>query len=125
MRILLLATGVVLLLVPGCITSSLNDRALHPSSVFEITPEDLDLSYEVLVVESDDALIHAWFLPAADPSGDTVVVCGGNTGNKEVLLPLALHLHAAGFHVVLPDHRGFGLSTGEPDLWSLVPHTGR
>jgi pimeloyl-ACP methyl ester carboxylesterase len=90
---------------------------------FEMVPEDMDLPYEVFVVESDGARIHAWFLPAAEPSGDTVLVCGGNTGNKGLYVPLARELRRRGYNTVLMDYRGFGFSTGEPDLWELVDDT--
>jgi len=86
-------------------------------------PEDMELAYEILVVPVDGARIHAWFLAATEESRDTIVVCGGNTGNKSVYVPLARELTKSGYNVVLFDYRGFGFSTGEPDLWSLTPDT--
>lgn len=123
MRVLTILICGLAFAFPGCITSKLNDRALHPGSNFEMVPEDMGLDYQIVAVSSGDALIHVWFFPAAVPSGDTVIVCGGNTGNKDLYVPLARELTRAGYHTVLVDYRGYGFSTGEPDLWSLVDDT--
>ena len=109
-------------LLAGCFHGKLNRQALHPREGYEMIPEDMELAYEIFVVPVDGARIHAWFRPAAD-SRDTVVVCGGNTGNKSLYIPLARELTKGGYNVVLFDYRGFGFSTGEPDLWSLTPDT--
>lgn len=41
----------------------------------------------------------------------------------QLLLPIARVAVAAGYNAVLFDYRGFGLSTGEPDTFSIVPDT--
>jgi pimeloyl-ACP methyl ester carboxylesterase len=114
------------LLAGGCYADRINRRTLHPSGLFELIPEDLDLTYEAFAIPVDGAVLHAWFIPAENARRpETIVVAGGNSNNKQLLLPLARELTRAGgddgYNVVLFDYRGFGLSTGEPDLWSLVP----
>lgn len=109
-------------LLAGCISAQVNREALFPARTFELVPEDLGLAPETFTVDGGGATIHAWYFPA--PCSDcTIVVCGGNTGNKQHLLPAAQAGVKAGYNTVLFDYRGFGLSTGDPDLWSLVPDT--
>jgi len=114
------------LLAGGCYADRINRRTLHPSGLFELIPEDLGLTYETFAVPVEGAVLHAWFIPAENArSTETIVVAGGNSNNKQLLLPLARELTRTGgndgYNVVLFDYRGFGLSTGKPDLWSLVP----
>lgn len=117
-RLLVLAAAIAALL-PGCYAARLNREALHPRDAFVLIPEDLGLVAETFVVPVDGAELHAFAFPAADAKA-TVLVCGGNTDNKQLYLPLARRLVDAGYSVVLWDYRGFGFSTGDPDLWSLV-----
>ncbi|TAH38109.1 MAG: alpha/beta fold hydrolase [Planctomycetota bacterium] len=111
----------LLAVLPGCVAGSLNERAFYPQAEFRLVPEDLNLEAEAFVVPVEGALLHAWRFRAPESGGDVLVVCGGNSDNKELFLPLARGVVDAGLDVVLFDARGFGLSTGEPDLWSLVP----
>lgn len=113
--------GFLLALLPGCVASSLNEQAFYPRADFRVVPEDYGLAPETFLVPVDGALLHAWRFRAAGSGGDVLVVYGGNSDNKELFLPLARGMVDAGLDVVLCDGRGFGLSTGAPDLWSLVP----
>ncbi|MBI2930678.1 MAG: alpha/beta hydrolase [Planctomycetes bacterium] len=102
--------------------SKLNSAVLFPSPHFQLMPEDFELTYETFAVPVDGARLHTWFFPA-DNSSATVIVCGGNTDNKQLYLTLAQGLVKAGYNAVLFDYRGFGFSAGEPDLWSLAEDT--
>jgi hypothetical protein len=122
LRVRILAVLILcsLSLGPGCaVRRQLNLMALHPDSDFEIIPEDYALEPETLWVPSEGALIHAWLFHAPAPVA-TVVFCNGNSGNKEIFLPLVPRFLSAGYDVVLFDYRGFGLSTGTPNLYRLV-----
>lgn len=108
-------------LLPGCgLTDDLSRENLHPDAAFEIVPEDLGLAPESLSIPVDGAVLRAWFF-AVPGSDGTLLVCGGNSSNMQLLLPIAQTAVAAGYNVVLFDYRGFGLSSGEPDVFSIVP----
>lgn len=116
---------VVLILAPfllaGCLSSTIRERAfLMPRPDFRLVPEDLGLAAETLVVSVEGALLHAWRFRGGG-AGDVLVVLGGNADNKQLSLPLARELVSAGYDVVLLDWRGYGLSTGEPTLDTLIP----
>jgi pimeloyl-ACP methyl ester carboxylesterase len=67
---------------------------------------------------ADDCV--AWFYPAAGESGATpiVVMAHGLSGTRrDGLGPFAERFAAAGFAALVFDHRGFGDSGGEPDLF--------
>jgi alpha-beta hydrolase superfamily lysophospholipase len=62
----------------------------------------------------------AWFYPAADnaSSAPVVVMAHGLSGTRRDRLgPFAEQFAAAGFTAVVFDHRGFGDSGGEPDVF--------
>ena len=62
----------------------------------------------------------AWFYPAAGarPSAPIVVMAHGLSGTRRDRLgPFAERFAGAGIAALLFDHRGFGDSTGEPDLF--------
>ena len=62
----------------------------------------------------------AWFYPAAGqlPSAPVVVMAHGLSGTRRDRLgPFAERFAAAGVAALLFDHRGFGDSGGEPDLF--------
>lgn len=105
----------------GCgIATQLNEKGTNPQKDFQVTPHDFGLRYQTVVIPVSGATLHAWFIPAEN-SACTIVVCGGNSGNKQFYLPIAKQLQSSGFNVVLFDYRGFGMSTGKVDLWAMVP----
>ncbi len=62
----------------------------------------------------------AWFYPAPDDAGEApiVVMAHGLSGTRrDALGPFAERFAAAGVAALLFDHRGFGDSGGEPDLF--------
>jgi uncharacterized protein len=79
-----------------------------------ITPADLDLPFETLTVESDGLPLPAWFIPARDGQpGPGVVLVHGWESARDRTLPLAVFLHAAGFHCLTFDVRGHGANPPE------------
>jgi pimeloyl-ACP methyl ester carboxylesterase len=75
----------------------------------------LDLTFGV---GTDDCA--AWWYPAYGATGDrpVVVMAHGLTGTRrDGLGPFAERFAAAGYHALVFDHRGFGDSTGCPDLF--------
>ena len=79
-----------------------------------ITPADLGLPYESTVVESDGVALPAWFIPARDGApGPGVVLVHGWESARDRTLPMAVFLHAAGFHCLTFDVRGHGANPPE------------
>jgi alpha-beta hydrolase superfamily lysophospholipase len=73
-----------------------------------------------LVFRSEDDECAAWLYPAAGGSGraPAIVMAHGLSGTRRDRLgPFAERFAAAGFAALVFDHRGFGDSGGEPDLF--------
>jgi pimeloyl-ACP methyl ester carboxylesterase len=85
-----------------------------------VTPADLGLPFETTVVESDGLELPAWFIPARfGQPGPGVVLVHGWESARDRTLPMAIFLHAAGFHCLAFDVRGHGANPAE-----LLPLTG-
>jgi alpha-beta hydrolase superfamily lysophospholipase len=79
-----------------------------------ITPADLGLPFETTTVESDGLHLPAWFIPARDGRpGPGVVLVHGWESARDRTLPMAVFLHAAGFHCLTFDVRGHGANPPE------------
>jgi alpha-beta hydrolase superfamily lysophospholipase len=74
------------------------------------TPADLGLpEEEVTLTSAGGTELRAWFLPVGGKA-PTVVVLHGWGANASLMLPLAPHLHRAGFHALFLDARNHGRS---------------
>lgn len=90
-----------------------------PQPPVDVIPSDLGLDFEVVELRSvNDTRLHAWWIPAEGPA-PVIVVLHGWGGNSSLMLPLAPHIHDAGFHALFFDARNHGLS--EPDSFSSMP----
>ncbi len=98
----------------------------HPPRV---TPDVLGLPFETTTVRSADLDLPAWFIPARDGRpGPGVVLVHGWESARDRTLPMAVFLHAAGYHCLTFDVRGHGanppealpLSAGEFGLDALA-----
>ena len=79
-----------------------------------MSPADLGLPFERVSVPSEDVDLPAWFIPARDNApGPGVVLIHGWESARDRTLPLALFLHAAGFHSLTFDVRGHGENPAE------------
>ncbi|RJL34181.1 alpha/beta hydrolase [Bailinhaonella thermotolerans] len=74
---------------------------------------------DVTLVTSDGLRLGAWHLPGGS-RGITVLVAGGNAGNRLHRAPLAAALAREGFAVLLMDYRGYGGNPGSPDEEGLA-----
>jgi pimeloyl-ACP methyl ester carboxylesterase len=90
-------------------------RAGYPRrSPPRITPADLGLPFESMLIESEGTPLPAWFIPArGGQAGPGVVLVHGWESARDRTLPLALFLHAAGFHCLTFDVRGNGANPAE------------
>jgi len=72
------------------------------------------MPFEELTVGSPDATLRAWFIPARDGrEGPGVLLVHGWESARDRTLPMALFLHAVGFHVLTIDVRGHGANDPE------------
>lgn len=88
------------------------------------TPADYGMEYrDVDITTADNVRLSAWEIPAATPSGKTVIVNHpllttrygseeGLDGVEAEFLPMVKHLHDAGYNIVTYDFRGQGDSDG-------------
>ncbi len=78
------------------------------------TPDGLGLPYETTSVPVDGLELPAWFIPARDGApGPGVVLVHGWESARDRTLPMAVFLHAAGFHCLTFDVRGHGANGPE------------
>ena len=79
-----------------------------------ITPLDLGLPYESMLIESGGLALPAWFIPARDGApGPGIVLVHGWESARDRTLPMVVFLHAAGFHCLTFDVRGNGANPAE------------
>jgi len=80
----------------------------------QLTPTDLGLPFEPVDVHSGDLTLPGWFIPARDGQpGPGVALVHGWESARDRLLPMAVFLHAAGFHCLAIDVRGHGSNDAE------------
>ncbi len=90
-----------------------------PQRPIETIPSDLGIDYETVWLTSrNDTKLHAWWIPV-EGSAPAIIVLHGWGGNSSLMLPLARHIHDAGFHALFLDARNHGLS--ENDSFSSMP----
>ncbi len=78
------------------------------------TPIDQGLAYRSLDIESGGVRLPAWFIPARDGQpGPGVVLVHGWESARDRTLPMAVFLHAAGFHCLTFDVSGHGANPAE------------
>ncbi len=79
-----------------------------------ITPAALGLPFEPTTVRSVGLDLPAWFIPARDgAAGPGVVLVHGWESARDRTLPMAVFLHAAGYHCLTFDVRGHGSNPPE------------
>lgn len=77
------------------------------------TPESIGLAYESVMLQSADAKIHGWFIPAENERG-TLIFCHGNAGNISHRLDSIRLFNEMGLSVFIFDYQGYGKSEGKP-----------
>jgi len=90
-----------------------------PQRSTETTPFDLGLEFKTVWLTSiNSTQLHAWWIPTSG-TAPVVIVLHGWGGNSSLMLPLASHIHDAGFHALFLDARNHGRS--EHDTFSSMP----
>ena len=120
---LLLKTGaarlaglaLILLLLSGC-----SGLFFYPDRVTYITPDRLNLAYDDIYIDTADGeTLHGWWLPAETPESaakGTVYFLHGNAQNISSHILNVTWLPEEGYNVFTIDYRGYGKSTGDPDI---------
>ena len=107
--------AIVMLLQAGC-----SSVFFYPDRTTYITPDRLNLAYDdVFLDTADGETLHGWWLPAEAPEGSargTVYFLHGNAQNISSHLMNVAWLPEKGYNVFLIDYRGYGRSTGAPDI---------
>jgi uncharacterized protein len=79
-----------------------------------VTPDQLGMPYETITVPSGDLELPGWFIPARGGApGPGLALIHGWESARDRTLPLAVFLHAAGFHCLTIDVRGHGANPPE------------
>ena len=90
-----------------------------PDNVTYVTPDRLNLEYEDIYLETADGeTLHGWWLPAKEPEAakGTVYFLHGNAQNISSHIFNVAWLPAEGYNIFTLDYRGYGRSTGAPDI---------
>lgn len=107
--------ALTLLLLSGC-----SSVFFYPDRVTYITPDRLNLAYEDVYIDTADGeTLHGWWLPAEAPENDakgTVYFLHGNAQNISSHILNVTWLPEEGYNVFTIDYRGYGKSTGDPDI---------
>lgn len=83
------------------------------------TPADAGINYlEFYVNTFDNNLLRVWYLPALQERG-VVLLSTGAAGTMPCYLFISRILVANGWSVILYDYRGFGGSSGTPQVFAL------
>lgn len=90
----------------------------YPDKATYITPDRLNLAYrDVFLNTADGERLHGWWLTAAaEPAKGTVYYLHGNAQNVSAHLLNVAWLPEKGYNVFTLDYRGYGQSTGAPDI---------
>src|SRR5215475_7794602 len=84
-----------------------------PSDYPKLTPASIGLPFEDLHIPvNNDEQIHAWYIPAANPSAKVIVYFHGNAYTMEDALSGEVRdLHDIGANLLIVDYRGYGGSS--------------
>lgn len=84
------------------------------------TPADVELDYDQFYVTTfDNNALRAWFIPALQERG-VVLISTGAAGTMPCYMYTVRILVANGWSVMLYDYRGFGGSSGYPQITALA-----
>ncbi|MBQ0832053.1 alpha/beta hydrolase [Marinobacter sp.] len=99
------------------IQSGCSSLFFFPDQTTYITPDRLNLTYENIYLDTADGeTLHGWWLPAKAQAQGTVYFLHGNAQNISSHLLNVAWLPAEGYNVFTIDYRGYGKSTGAPDI---------
>jgi len=112
---------ITLTLVAAAISQSgCSSVFFYPDKVTYVTPDRLNLDYQDIYLDTADGeTLHGWWLAAqtngSAPKG-TIYYLHGNAQNISSHIFNVAWLPPEGYNVFTIDYRGYGESTGSPDL---------
>ncbi|MCR8916222.1 alpha/beta hydrolase [Marinobacter panjinensis] len=107
-----IAAAFILLLQTGC-----SSVFFYPDNVTYVTPDRLNLEYEDVFLNTPDGeTLHGWWLPATSEPRGSVYFLHGNAQNISSHIMNVAWLPERRYNVFLIDYRGYGRSTGAPDI---------
>ncbi len=108
--IVLSSAGVTIFLVMACVICIHVIAATTPLRNKYISHPDGLTYQDITLITSDEYHISAWYVPGTRP--EAVILVHGIHANRDFLLPQALMLTQAGYHLIMLDMRGHGRSEG-------------
>ena len=103
-------------LMMGC-----NSLFYYPSQKVFYTPHNFGTTYEdVYFTSKDGTRLNGWFVPAIGHAKGTVIHFHGNAENITNHYTFVQWLPSEGFNLFVFDYRGYGASSGKPDLEGMV-----
>jgi pimeloyl-ACP methyl ester carboxylesterase len=84
-----------------------------PSRAITSTPSSVGLKYDEVQFDATETGIlqlNGWWIPAGQPSSDTLLFLHGSSGSLSDTLPQLQILHQLGMNIFAFDYRGFGKS---------------
>jgi len=101
-----LLSGMLYLMQPSMV--------FFPSRDLTATPDQWDLAYEDVTIDTADGLkLHGWFVPHK-PSSEVLLFLHGNGGNISHRGESLRIFQRLGLNVLIIDYRGYGQSEGTP-----------
>jgi len=115
-------TAVVgVLMIPWLLRTVTNAMLFYPTRGQAATPDRFGIPYQERWLTSEDGVrIQAWWMPAEESSGSTVLSFHGNAGTLSDRLPWYRPVLRSGHSVLAVEYRGYGDSGGEPSEEGLA-----
>ena len=113
------AAIVAFLAITALLQTGCSSVFFYPDNATYITPDRLNLDYQDIYLDTADGeTLHGWWLPALtdEPAKGTVYYLHGNAQNVSAHILNAAWLPEQGYNVFTLDYRGYGQSTGAPDI---------
>ena len=110
---------ITLLAITTLLQTGCSSVFFYPDNATYIPPDRLNLEYEDIYLKTADGeTLHGWWLPALtdEPAKGTIYFLHGNAQNVSAHILNAAWLPEQGYNVFTIDYRGYGQSTGAPDI---------
>ena len=103
-------------LLTALLASSCSSLLYYPSREIAANPTAFGVRYEPFQVQTEDGLkLESWWVQSeTKPAKGVIVFFHGNAQNLTAQFPQASWFRHFGYHVLLFDYRGYGVSEGKP-----------